>query len=128
MAPGPSGRGLGDAGIGRLGCLVRLAVLAAATYYGLQILDPYVRYLRIRDAVHQQATFAVTLTDQAIRQRLVEEVRRLGLPNEAERIHVQRPTGDRIIIWLEYRESVKLPGFERELHFRPRVERALWRP
>lgn len=127
MARSPSGRRLGDAGVGRLGCLVRLGILAAATYYGLQILDPYVRYLRVRDAMHQQAAFGVTLTDQAIRQRLLEEVRRLGVPKEAERIRIERPGGEKIIIWLEYREKVKLPGFERELHFRPRVERTLWR-
>lgn len=127
MARSRSGRWRNQAGNGRLGCLVRLAVVAAAGYYGFHLLDPYVRYLRIRDALQQQATFAVNLSDTEIRRRVQREVRKLGLPKEAEQVHIRRTKGERIVIWLEYAEVVELPGFKREFSFRPQAERALWK-
>lgn len=127
MGPSPSGRRLGRAGAGRLGCLVRLALLVAAGYYAFHLLEPYVRYLRARDVLEQQATFAVNLTDDQIRRRVQVEVQKLGLPKEAQRVHIQREPGEKITIWIEYTETVELPGFKREFQFKPRVERGLWR-
>lgn len=127
MGPSPSGRWRGRAGASRLGCLVRLALVIAGGYYAFHLLDPYVRYLRIRDTLKQQAAFAVNLSDAEIRRRVQEDVRKLGLPKEAERVHIQREPGKRIVIWLEYTEMIELPGFKREFNFQPRAERGLWR-
>jgi hypothetical protein len=127
MAHSPSGSRLGAAGQSRLGCVVRLAILAAAIYYGFHLTEPYVRYLRIKDTIAQAAAFAVNLSDEEIRRRIVEDVRRLGLPKEAEQVHIQRQKGERIVIWIEYTETVQLPGLRREVRFRPRAERGLWR-
>jgi hypothetical protein len=127
MGPSPSGRRLGRAGTGRLGCLVRLALLVAAGYYAFHLLEPYVRYLRARDVLDQQAAFAVNLTDDQIRHRVQEEVQKLGLPAEAQRVHIHREPGEKITIWIQYTETIQLPGFKREFTFTPRVERTLWR-
>lgn len=128
MGPSRSGRSRRDAGTSRLGCIVRLALVLAAAYYAFQLLEPYVRYLRIQDALEQQATFGVNLSDHEIRQRVVVEVVKLGLPEEAKTVYIQRVKGEKIVIWLEYTETIKLPGFRREFHFAPRAERGLWRP
>ncbi len=53
--------------------------------------------------------------------------RKLGLPEEANRVHIQRKPGEKITIWIEYTETLDLPGFKPELHFRPQVERGLWK-
>lgn len=127
MARSLSGRLRDPAGNGRLGCLLRLAVVLVAGYYGFFLLEPYVRYLRIQDTLKQQAAFAVNLSDEQIRQRVIQDVRRLGLPPEAEKVHIQRTRGERIVIWLEYTETIALPGFKREFTFQPKAERGLWR-
>ena len=127
MGPSRSGRWSRDAGTSRLGCLVRLAVVLAAAYYSFHLLEPYVRYLRIQDTLKQQATFAVNLSDDEIRRRVREEVVKLGLPEEAKTVHIRRIKGEKIEIWLEYTETIELPGFRRDFHFTPRAERGLWR-
>lgn len=127
MGPNRSGRRRADVGASRLGCLVRLALVLAAGYYAFHLLEPYVRYLRIQDTLKQQATFAVNLSDQEIRRRVVEDVVKLGLPESAKTVYIDRIKGERIVIWLEYTETIALPGFKRDFHFTPRAERGLWR-
>jgi hypothetical protein len=106
---------------------VRLALVLAAGYYAFHLLEPYVRYLRIQDTLKQQATFAVNLSDDEIRRRVVSDVVKLGLPESAKRVYIQRIKGERIVIWLEYTETIELPGFKRDFHFMPKAERGLWR-
>lgn len=127
MAPSRSGRGRRDAGTSRLGCVARLAVVLVAAYYGFHLLEPYVRYFRIQDTLKQQATFAVNLSDDEIRRRVREDVVKLGLPEAAKIVHIRRTKGEKIEIWLDYTETIELPGFRREFHFKPRAERGLWR-
>lgn len=127
MGPSRSGRPRRDAGTSRLGCLVRLAVVLAAAYYAFHLLEPYVRYLRIQDTLKQQAAFAVNLSDDEIRRRVREDVVKLGLPEAAKTVHIRRTKGEKIEIWLDYTETIELPGFRREFHFTPRAERGLWR-
>lgn len=109
-------------GIGRLGCLVTLLVLAAALHFGLGIAEAYWRYYRYRDAMVQTARFGKTRPDAHIKRDLSLVADSIGLPPEAHDISITR-RDSLLIIEARYSEMVELPGTVREIKFHPRVER-----
>jgi hypothetical protein len=109
-------------GTSRLGCLVSLLLLSAVAYFGFNIGEVYVRFLRLKDAMVQEARFAHNRDDEAIRLRLVAVADSLGLPPAAGRMVIRRES-TRIIISTDYIEHVELPLFVREFRFAPQVVR-----
>jgi hypothetical protein len=107
-----------------LGCLVLLALLAGALYYGVHIGHVYMRFYELRDEMHQQARFASQLTDEAIRQRLLARADSLGIPSPVFRIDRDGRLS-RITIEGHYTESVELPLFRHTFDLRPRAEEPL---
>ena len=113
---------VGRRGRGRLGCLVSLLLVSAIAYFGFNIGEVYVRFLRLKDAMEQEARFAHNRDDNAIRLRLAAVADSLGLPDDAGRMVIRRES-TRIIISTRYSEHVELPMFVREFHFAPQVVR-----
>lgn len=109
-------------GRSRLGCLVGLLLLVTIAYFGFNIGEVYVRFYRLKDAMVQEARFADTRDDEAIRVRLAAVADSLGLPEEAGRVRVMR-SANRIVITTDYSEHVELPLFVREFKFAPQVVR-----
>jgi hypothetical protein len=108
-------------GASRLGCLFTLLLLATATHYAVNIGGAYLRYWRMRDAMHGAAEFASNLNDDAIRQRLTATADSLGLPADAQIIRIKR--GREIVISTNWDEGIELPFYRLEVTFHP-VERA----
>jgi hypothetical protein len=113
-------------GAGNLGCLLWLLAFTAVLYYGVHIGEMYWRYFRVVDAMKGQARMAPSLTDEAIKRRLVAMTDTLDLPSAAQRFQVTRSLQRRsITITTRYSEHLDLPLFERTFHFRPRVSEPL---
>ena len=110
-------------GASRLGCLLLLVLLAAAAYFAVNVGEVYYRYYRFRDAMGQQARFAVRASDVSVQQRLRAVADSLGLPEAAGNVSIRRSPG-LIEVWSEYFEQVELPLFVREFHFTPSAEHA----
>jgi hypothetical protein len=95
------------AGKARLGCLIMLAVLAAALYEGFNAGEVYFRYYRLQDFVNGQAGLADVLTDDVILDRLVGFSDTLGVNLGPRDWHVERSWSPREIhIDAEYRDSI----------------------
>ena len=109
-------------GRSRLGCLVGLLLLVTIVYFGFNIGEVYLRFYRLKDAMVQEARFADTRDDDAIRTRLAAVADSLGLPDEAGQVRVIR-SANRIVITSDYTEHVELPLFVREIKFAPQVVR-----
>jgi hypothetical protein len=111
-------------GASSLGCLVSLALLVGALYYGVHIGGVYFRLYELQDEMQQQANFASHLTDQVIRLRLLGHAD--SLLGQTPDIKIER-TGrpNRITIQAHYTESVELPLFKHTFVLRPRVEAPL---
>ena len=105
-------------GSGKLGCLFSLLVVVAVAYFAVNIGEVYWRYYRFQDAMEQEARFATSRTDDAIRRRLATFADSLGLPEQATHIRVERRR-DGIQISADYSERVELPLFVREFRFTP---------
>jgi hypothetical protein len=107
-------------GIGKLGCLVVILVLVTVGYFAVNIGEVFLRYYRFTDAMKQDARFARSLSDDAIRRHLAALADSLGLPDVAGRVLVRR-SANRIVLSSDWSEHVELPLFVREFHFSPRV-------
>ena len=113
-----------EAGKSRLGCLVMVAAAVAVIYFGVQYGEVRFRWYQIQDAVHEQASFAPALDDATMRNRLVAESDRLGLPYGLRDWTIRRTrdlrTGRTITISAPpYEDSVvlDLPGFRKVWKF-----------
>ena len=111
------------AGASRLGCLVGLLLVVTVCYFGFNIGEVYFRFYRFKDAMAQEARFADTRDDATIRTRLTAVADSLGLPDEAQRVKIER-NGARVTISSAYTEHVELPLFVREFKFAPQAVRA----
>ena len=107
-----------------MGCLFALLLLTAAGYFAFNIGEPYLRFYRFQDAMRQEARFARTRSDDAIKRRLRALADSLDMPEEAGRVTVRRRAST-ISIWSEYYEHVELPLILREIYFGPSAEGTL---
>jgi hypothetical protein len=105
----------------RLGCLLTMAVLAAAAYYGTDIGQMYLRYYQYQDAFKQEARFAVHHSDAEIKRHLRTFADSLQLPDEAHTIYVKRKE-HHIVIWNEYYYHIDLPFYSRDFYFNPQSQ------
>jgi hypothetical protein len=113
---------LGRRGASALGCLVSLALLAAAAYYGVHVGGVYLRYYELVDDMRQQARFAGQATDDVIETRLLAQAD--SLLGQAPDFRISRGRGQ-VTIQTEYSETVELPLFKHTFVLRPRAEAPL---
>jgi hypothetical protein len=114
----------GRSGTSTFGCLLMLALLVAAGYYGLHIGGAYWRYYELLDDMKQQAQFAGSTTDEAIRAALAAQADSLLGERPVFRIDRGGRPG-RIVIQTQYQQTFDLPLFKKTIVFRPRAEAPL---
>jgi hypothetical protein len=113
----------GRRGTSLFGCLVSLALLAVAVWYGSQIGLMYWRQYQILDEMKVNARHASGLSDLTVRNRLENRVRDVFGPDRTLRFEISRPSGRHsLLIETEYRDSVDLPFFQRGFPFRLQVQ------
>lgn len=113
------------AGKSGIGCLGSIVLIAAVVYFAARFIPPWIAYEQFRDEMKADARFATTLTDSAIRVRLIAQADTLGLPPEAKQIVIRRRAGrpPTITIGADYFVKVNLPIFGIKLvHFKPTAE------
>jgi hypothetical protein len=111
-------------GASTFGCLLMLALLGAAAYYGYHIGAIYLRYYELLDDMRQQARLGAQVSDDTIQVHLAAQADSLLHLVPDFRIHRGgRPS--RITIQTEYSEQVDLPFFKHTFTLRPRAEEPL---
>lgn len=108
-------------GVGQMGCLIMLLLVAAAGYFGMGIGQVYWNYFQYRDRMQQEARFAGSRTDGVIKRRIAAFADSIGLPEGARQVRVRRQA-KHVYIWAEYYEIVELPFLSKELLMSPRAE------
>lgn len=109
-------------GVGALGCLVYLVVIAAIVYFGSPFGSAYLDYLRFKDAMKQEVQFAMQRSDPEIQSRLKVFADSLGLPRSASAVRISRGR-DKVTILGNYSQSVEVPLIgPRKIRFKPRAE------
>jgi hypothetical protein len=112
----------GRRGATALGCLLALAVLAAAGFYGVHVGGVYLRYYELLDDMGQQARFAAENSDEVIETRLLAQAD--SLLGQAPDFRITRGRGQ-VSIQTQYSETVDLPLFRHTFVLRPRAEAPL---
>lgn len=109
-------------GATRLGCAVQIAILAILFHFARPAGRDVIDFLRLQDAMKQEAHFATTRTDQEMLKRLHAFTDSVDLPLSARNIMLVRQQ-DRIQIWSKYDKLLKLPfNQSRLIHYRPSAE------
>jgi len=104
--------------------LLTLVALAAVIYYGREFGRPFLRKLKLEDAIQQHASFAGQLSDEAIREKVIDSVADLRLPAEARRVSLVRTLNPRVIrISLAYSEPLNLLFTKKNWRFNIQVNR-----
>lgn len=122
---GPSPSAGSRAGASSRGALISLLLLVTGAYFGLNVAEPYWRYVQFKDEMRQQALVAPSVPDETIRRRLESKAVELGLPEEALEIKIDRKPGQQIEIWSTYHELIELPGFVKVWRFQPKARAIL---
>lgn len=115
-------------GRGLLGCLIPLALIGIVIYVAVQFGRPWFANQQLRDEMRSAAQIATTLTDPAIRARIVARADSLGLPAAVRRnLRITRLANpERIVIESSYSVEVELPVVgPRTMEFKPRAEEPL---
>jgi hypothetical protein len=110
----------------RWGCLLTLVLLGVGIYYGIGIVQSYLRYYQLKDEMTVQARYAVNIDDDAIRRRLRAKADELALPAEAKRFSIRRRSRPReIIITTSWQDTLSLPFYHLLWTYRPEVREKL---
>ena len=113
---------VGRRGIGATGCLVYLLIIAGALYFGSPYASAYIDYYRYRDAMKQEAEFALQRSDADIQSRLKIFADSLGLPRNASNVRINRGTG-RVVILGNYLQTITIPIVgPKRIRFEPKAE------
>lgn len=107
-------------GLTKLGCLVWVLFVAATLYFGIPVVETYVRYQRFRDRIKQELRFRADLPNERIKRNLQMAADSLGLPPEAGEVTVTRQSGV-VTVEADYEEIIHLPGVQKSIRYRPKA-------
>ena len=104
-----------------LGCLIPILIVAIGAYFAFDFGMAYFRFYQFKDAMGQEARFALDKTDAQITSHLSAVADSLELPPGAELITIIRDPRT-ITISSDYDEVIRLPlKKEHVIHFHPIV-------
>ena len=118
-------RAIGRSGGVKGALLLLLIVLAAIGYYGIEIGGVYWRRYRLEETVVQQLSFAGQLTDEAVRQHVLDEVHAMGLPITDGNVQFVRTDNPRALrVSISYVETANLLFTKKRFPMSVEVQRA----
>ena len=103
-------------GASAFGCLLSVAVLAAAGFIAFEAAQPYQRFYRLRDRMRFEAGVAQQRSDAEIRRRLASFGDSLGLSGEDLGLKVRRGRGQ-IRLTARYEDTIAVSAFVRPVAF-----------
>lgn len=93
----------------KIGLLLFLLVAVGITYCGVEFGGAYWRRYKLEEAVLQALWYAGQVTDEKIRERLLDDIAAMDLPPEANQIwfvHIEQPRALQVTI--SYAETANL--------------------
>jgi len=108
MARNHSGDVNRQAGASRVGCLLGILLLVLAGYVGVQFAGTEIDYQTLKSEVEDLARGAGETGDTGIREAIQNEAARLELPATAGRSTIRRMPPNRILITVQYPDSLSL--------------------
>lgn len=97
-----------QAGKGRIGLVITLAMCASAIFAAVKIIPVRIAAYEFRDTLREQARFGATkASDRQVAEEILAKAKELDIPLKQDRLHVQR-TKNEIVISARYEQPVDL--------------------
>ena len=108
----------------KVATMLLIVLLAAGIYFGIEVGGVFFRKMKLEETIRQHISFAGQLEDAAIRQQIINEIRDMGLPPQAQQVRIARTASPRVLhISVSYSETVNLLVTQREIPVRINVNR-----
>ena len=115
-----------EAGEGRLGCIFWTLVLVVGIVVAWQMVPVKVRTAELYDFMTDQANFAASVPEDALKKRILDKANDLDLPVGSKNLSVTK-SRDRIKMHTEYTVVVEFPlGFTYDWEFVHDVDRPIF--
>lgn len=109
-------------GASTLGCLFTILVIVAIAYFSIDFGEAFWRNAEYKDEMKQELRFHADRPDDQILSHMRIVADSLGLPDDAGQVTITRDAPTRTISMdAHYDVTVKLPYYERVVHFAPHV-------
>jgi hypothetical protein len=110
-----------EAGEGKIGLLISLALLLSAAYAAYVLIPIKVRTYEFYDTMRSEARFgAVRKRDEVVADRLLKKARQLGIPLKKENLEIKRD-GGMYVITAHYTIPVDLTVYQTDWVYRERA-------
>ncbi len=107
----------------RLRVVIWTAILVAFVYISIKIIPPYFANYQFEDDLRQEALFSLgKYNDEAIRDRIFQEMQRRGVDATKDSIHIQQNDVRGLKILVDYTVIVDLMVYDLHLHFTPSTD------
>ena len=116
----------GQAGEGRIGCIIWSLLLIAVMVVAWQMVPVKIKSSELYDYMLDEANFASQRSADSIKKRILAKANDLELPVGPKELTVTKER-ERIRMHAEYTVVVKFPlGFTYDWHFEPDVDRPIY--
>jgi len=105
-----------QAGAGGIGCLLMVALAAAAIHAGLEFGLPTLRHRSFEDRMNETFTYFSRQPEKNIRGRIIQVASEFDIELKPEQVKVQI-SGDHLTIEVAYDKTVDLKVWQKTLHF-----------
>lgn len=117
--------GRGQAGEGKLGCILWTLLLVVAVMAAWKMIPVKVATSELYDYMVEQAKWAAGTNTELIQKRILGKANELDLPVEAKQITVER-RGDHVRMRAQFTVPVEFPGYVYNWDFDLQVDRAIY--
>ena len=114
-----------QAGEGRIGCIIWLALLAVGILIGYKTIPVKIATSELYDFMDEQAKWAATTKPDVLRNRIYSKAKELDLPLDAKNLTVER-YGDSIKMRATFTVPIEILGYERDWDFDLQVNKAIF--
>ena len=105
--------------------LIFILILASSIYVGVQFGKPYFAYKSLERSMQYWAETCLTprsLDRESLTYNVMEKVKKHGIPLTESKIKIDYDQSEKTVsVWAEYDIVVKLPWYEKQLHFSPKA-------
>jgi hypothetical protein len=118
-------RSRGQAGDGKLGCIVWTLVVLAAALVAWRVIPVKIASSQLYDFMVEQAKWAGSTPPEAIEKRILSKAQELNLPIDPKKVSAVR-YGDNIRMRAQFTVPLEFPGYTYNWDFDLQVDRPIY--
>lgn len=114
-----------QAGDSKIGCILWTALLLIGVLIGWKAIPVKIATSELYDFMVEQAKWAASSSDEAIKKRILDKARELDLPVDPAKVTVVKG-GDKIRMRAVFTVPLEFPGYTHDWNFDLQVDRSIY--